>query len=311
MTDEQVIEVKSLSRWFGKTRAVDSVSFSVNRGEIFGFFGPNGAGKTTTIRLLCGLLPPSSGSASVLGYNVRTRPAKIRCSISILEEEVVFYEKMTSAAYLKFFARMAGYSGRKARARIAEVVEISEISPFLRKRLGVLSHGQRQKVSIARVLLKDAPVMFLDEPFSGIDIIHRKKLREYLRSYVERGNTVFFTSHNLIEAEHIVDRFAFIDSGKIVMIGTSRELRDRYLLPSYALRVSDPTLARHTLAQGLDTTECRIEGDEVIVTLHHVNDVPRIARLLGDAGVAMMEMRHIGTMEEVFLSMRREQGGSN
>lgn len=309
MTVEQVIELKDVSRSFGKTKAVDSVSFSVNRGEIFGFFGPNGAGKTTTIRLLCGLLPPSSGSASVLGYNVNRRPAKVRCNISILEEEIVFYEKMKTASYLKFFARMAGYSGRKARDRIAEVVEISEIFPFLKKRIGVLSHGQRQKISIARVLLKEAPVMFLDEPFSGIDIIHRKKLREYLRSHVEKGNTVFFTSHNLIEAEHIVDRFAFIDSGKIIMIGRARELRDRYLLPQYALRVSDPNLAQQILSQRLDTTECRIEGEEVIVTLRKADDVPQLPLLLAESGIAMMEMRHIGTMEEVFLNMRG-QGGS-
>jgi ABC-2 type transport system ATP-binding protein len=308
-TATPVIEVRDLTRRFGPTVAVDRVSLVVNKGEIFGFFGPNGAGKTTTIRLLCGLLAPTSGEAAVAGVDVRADPVGVRRNLAILPEEVSFYEKMTPAAYLAFFARMAGFPLTRTRERVEEVVRLAELEGFLDKRIAVLSHGQRQKVSVARVLLTDAPVMFLDEPFTGIDIVHRKALREHLRAYVSRGNTVFFTSHNLIEAEHVVDRFAFIDRGRLVTTGTARELRERYLTPSFALRVSDLALSHKVLSERLATHECAVRGEELFVTLVNKEDVPKVAALLGAAGVALMEMRQTGTMEEVFLSMRHQERG--
>ncbi len=306
---ETVIEARDISKRFGGTAAVDSVSLAVGRGEIFGFFGPNGAGKTTTIRLLCGLLPLTSGEAAVAGVDVRADPTGVRRNIAILPEEVNFYERMSPRDYLSFFARMAGFSLGEAKARVEEAARVAELGGSMDKPISVLSHGQRQKVSVARVLLSDVPIMFLDEPFTGIDIVHRKALREHLRAYVAKGNAVFFTSHNLIEAEHIVDRFAFIDRGHMVATGTARELRERFLLPSFALRVSDLPLARSLLAGRLATHECAIKGEELLVTLVNKEDVPRIAALLGQAGVALMEMRPTGTMEDVFLSMRRQDKG--
>lgn len=309
--NEHVIEAWRLSKDFGRTKAVRSVSLAIGYGEIFGFFGPNGAGKTTTIRLLCGLTAPTSGSAVVCGHDIGREPTRVRRDLGILPEEVNYYEKMTALKYLKFFAKMAGYSGRSARDRISHVMDISEISGFAKKPISKLSHGQRQKISVARTLLSDVPVMFLDEPFSGIDIIHRKALREYLRDYVSAGNTVFFTSHNLIEAEYIVDRFAFIDAGEILTVGAARELKDRYLLPSYAVRVSNPKKAKRVLERRLRTKDCRIKGDELLITLGSRKDVPRISVILGRAGISLIEMRQVGTMEEVFLSMRKQRRERN
>jgi ABC-2 type transport system ATP-binding protein len=175
---------------------------------------------------------------------------------------------------------------------------------LLKKRIAVLSHGQRQKISLARAFLSDVPIMFLDEPFQGIDIVHRRRLRDYLREYIKKGNTVFFTSHNLIEAEQIVDRFAFIDRGAILKIGTARELRDQYLAPTYSIRVSDPVKARQVLSDGIPVNECTLKGEEVIVILKNKEDALKISSLLSAAGVAILEMRMVGTMEEVFLRMR-------
>jgi ABC-type multidrug transport system ATPase subunit len=306
---EPVIEARQLTRSFDDVWAVRGASFTVGRGEIFGFFGPNGAGKTTTMRMLCGLLRPTTGRATVVGHEVTEAPTRVRRSLAILPEEVSFYEGMTPKQYLRFFSKMAGAGGSKG--RLERAVRVAEIEPFYTKPIKTLSHGQRQKVSLARVLLSDASVMFLDEPFQGIDIVHRKAMRQYLRNYVSKGGTVFFTSHNLIEAEHIVDRFAFIDRGYIVTIGTARELRDEYLLPSYALRVSDPERANDVISEALEVTESYVKDeDEVVVTLKDAGDVPRIAQVLGEAGIAIMEMKQRGTMEEVFLSMRmkREAG---
>lgn len=302
-----VIEARGLTKHFRKVQAVKSVQFDVNKGEVFGFFGPNGAGKTTTIRLLCGLTAPTSGTATVCGLDVKTQPTSVRRQLGILQEEEVYYEKMTPASYLRFFARMAGHTAESARDCMAMAVQVAEIGGFMDKRIATLSHGQRQKVSIARALLSTGPLRFLDEPFQGIDIVHRKALRANLREFVSEGNTVFFTSHNLIEAETVVDRFAFIDKGTILKIGTARELKDQFLLPSYAVRSSDPARAHKILSEGLAVTECTLKADEVLVTLRVVADVPKISLLLGSAGIALLEMRPMGTMEDVFLKMR--EGG--
>jgi ABC-2 type transport system ATP-binding protein len=306
---ETIIEARELDRRFGDVHAVRGVSFSVGKGEVFGFFGPNGAGKTTTMRMLCGLLAPSAGRAIVAGYDVGEKPTRTRRAIAIMNEEVTFYEKMSPGQYLKFFSKMAGAVTGGARERYEKAVRTAEIEGFLGKPIKNLSHGQRQKISIARALLSEVPVMFLDEPFQGIDIIHRKAMREYIRAYATRGGTVFFTSHNLIEAEHIVDRFAFIDRGQIIMVGAARELRDKFLLPQYALRVSDLVHAEEVLAQNLATTECYVKGDELVITLVNKDDVPKVTTVLGGAGIALMEMRQLGTMEEVFLNIRKQQGG--
>jgi len=299
-----VIEARGLTKHFRTVQAVRSVAFDVSQGEVFGFFGPNGAGKTTTIRLLCGLTRPTSGTATVCGHDVTQEPTRVRRELGIVQEEEVFYEKMTPASYLRFFARMAGHTDASAKERTRMAVEVAEIGGFLKSRIATLSHGQRQKISIARALLSTGPMMFLDEPFQGIDIVHRKALRAHLRTFVSEGNTVFFTSHNLIEAEHIVDRFAFIDKGAILRIGTARELRDQFLLPSYAVRVSDAPKAHKVLSENLDTAECVLRGDEVHITLKNAADVPKVAALLGAAEIALLEMRPTGTMEDVFLKMR-------
>jgi ABC-type multidrug transport system ATPase subunit len=168
------------------------------------------------------------------------------------------------------------------------------------RRIAQLSQGQRQGVSLARVLMADAPLIFLDEPFEGVDIMHRKRLREYLREYVSKGNTVFFTSHNLIEAEHIVDRFAFIHKGKLTAIGTADELKDKYLLPSFMLHVSDPQKAKELLESGMKSQSVKIVEGNVYIILHKRADAPQVTKVLEQGGVDLFEMRTTGTMEEVF-----------
>jgi ABC-type multidrug transport system ATPase subunit len=160
--------------------------------------------------------------------------------------------------------------------------------------------GQRQRVSLARVLMPDVPLIFLDEPFEGVDIIHRRKLREHFRDYVSEGNTVFFTSHNLIEAEYIVDRFAFIHQGKLIAVGTAEELKEKYLTPSFMLHVSDPQKARQILDDNLRLQSIKIVEGSVSVVLSRRSDSSQVAKLLVQEGVDLYEMKSVGTMEEVF-----------
>jgi ABC-type multidrug transport system ATPase subunit len=295
-----VIEANGLVKDYKTVRALDSVSLKVGRGEIFGFFGPNGAGKTTCIKVLCGLTQASGGDAKVLDIDVRRNPVWVRDNIAVLSEETRFYEEMTPRRYLNMFGKFMLIKRDERQTRINTVADLADLRGFIDQKIASLSQGQRQRVSLARVLMADAPLLFLDEPFEGIDIIHRKKLREHFREYVTKGNTIFFTSHNLIEAEHIVDRFAFIHHGRLIACGTAQELKDKYLAPSYLLHVSDPQRARDALDRGLRLQAIRVVEGQVMLTLQRKADAPAISKILVQEGVDLFEMRTTGTMEEVF-----------
>lgn len=295
-----MIEANGLCKEYGNVRALNDVSFKVNRGEIFGFFGPNGAGKTTCIKVLCGLTKPTGGNATVIDIDVRKHPVWIRDNIAVLSEETRFYEEMTPRKYLNMFGKLMLMKKPERLKAINNAADLADLRGYLDKRISVLSQGERQRVSLARVLLADCPLLFLDEPFEGVDIIHRRAVREHLKDYVTKGNTIFFTSHNLLEAEHIVDRFAFINEGKLIAIGTAQELKEKYLVPSYILHVSDPEKAREVLNGSLPLQFLKVVEGQVAITLSRRGDAPRVAKILVESGVDIFEMRTTGTMEEVF-----------
>ena len=295
-----MIEANGLVKDYRNIRALDEVSLKVGRGEIFGFFGPNGAGKTTCIKVLCGLTNATLGEASVLGIDALKRPIQVRNNISILSEETRFYEEMTPRRYLNMFGKFNLMKRSDRLAAINKAADLADLRGFIDQRIASLSQGQRQRVSLARVLLQDKPLVFLDEPFEGVDIIHRRKLREHFRKYVDEGNTIFFTSHNLIEAEHIVDRFAFIHHGKLIACGTADELKEKYLTPTYLLHVSDPQKAKEALDRELRLQSIKIIEGDLSITLQRRNDAPMISRILVKEGIDIYEMRTMGTMEEVF-----------
>lgn len=303
-----MIEAKGLVKDFKTVRALDDVSLTVGRGEIFGFFGPNGAGKTTCIRTLCGLTRPTEGDATVLGIDVVRHPVRVRDNIAILSEETRFYEEMTPRRYLNMFGKFMLMTKAERRRALEIASGLADLGAFIDRRIAQLSQGQRQRVSLARVLMADVPLIFLDEPFEGVDIMHRKRLREYLREYVSRGNTVFFTSHNLIEAEHIVDRFAFIHRGRLTAVGTADELKDKYLLPSFMLHVSDPHKAVDLLEGAVRYESLKMVEGNVLIVLRSRADAPKVAKTLEQGGVDLFEMRTTGTMEDVF--ERTARGGA-
>jgi len=295
-----LIEANGLCKDYGNVRALNEVSLKVKRGEIFGFFGPNGAGKTTCIKVLCGLTKPTGGDATVLDIDVGKHPVWIRDNIAVLSEETRFYEEMTPRKYLNMFGKLMLMKKPERLKAINNAADLADLRGYLDKRISVLSQGERQRVSLARVLLADCPLLFLDEPFEGVDIIHRKAVREHLKDYVTKGNTIFFTSHNLLEAEHIVDRFAFINEGNLIAVGTAQELKEKYLVPSYILHVSDPEKAREVLNGSLPLQFLKVVEGQVAITLSRRGDAPRVAKILVESGVDIFEMRTTGTMEEVF-----------
>ncbi len=296
-----MIEANGLVKDFKTVRALNDVSLKVGRGEIFGFFGPNGAGKTTCIKVLCGLTEATLGEANVLGIDVVRHPVHVRDNVAIMSEETRFYEEMTPRQYLNLFSKLMLMNRMERLRGIDLAVGLADLKTFADRRIAHLSQGQRQRVSLARVLMADVPLMFLDEPFEGIDIMHRRRLREYLREYVSKGNTVFFTSHNLIEAEHIVDRFAFIDRGKLIAVGTADELKEKYLLPAFTLHVSDPQRAVEMIDSGMKVQNVKIDSDGcVFVILRKRGDAAQMSRLLVQGGIDLFEMKTAGTMEDVF-----------
>lgn len=295
-----MIEADGLCKDYASVRALCDVSLKVKRGEIFGFFGPNGAGKTTCIKVLCGLTGPSSGQARVMDIDVKKNPVWVRENVAIMSEESRFYEELTPRKYLKTFSKLVSCKGKDRLEAINKAADLADLRGFMDRKIALLSQGERQRVSLGRVLLADCPLYFLDEPFEGIDILHRRKLRQHFRDFVRQGNSIFFTSHNLIEAEYIVDRFAFIHQGKLIAVGTADELKEKYLAPSYVLRVSDPQKAKEALERSIPMQNLRIIEGELALTLLKRRDAPQVPKILVQEGIDMFEMRGSGTMEEVF-----------
>jgi len=224
--DESVVEVHDLDRRFGKFVAVDHASFSVKRGEIFGLLGPNGAGKTTTFRMLCGLLPPSGGTLTVAGVDVRHASASARQHLGYVAQKFSLYGQLTVGENLAFFARAYGLSGGKGRERIAWALGQFNLEPFVHLPSAQLPGGFKQRLAMAAALLHRPEILFLDEPTSGADPFARREFWQRITLLAAGGVTVIVTTHFMAEAEYC-DRAAILDNGKVLAQGTPAELRAR------------------------------------------------------------------------------------
>src|SRR5881397_255340 len=232
-----VIEADNLRRVYRTTtgvfrrrpldvEAVRGISFHVERGELFGLLGPNGAGKTTTIKMLITLLLPTSGEARVLGLDVVKDEREVRKRIGyVFGGERGLYERLSALDNLRYFAELYGVSGQEQRRRIAEVLEIVGLTGREKQRVEGYSRGMRQRLHIARGILHDPPVVFLDEPTIGVDPVGSRELRSTIGGLVQSGKTVLLTTHYMFEADTLCDRVAVIANGRIVGDGTPRELK--------------------------------------------------------------------------------------
>jgi ABC-2 type transport system ATP-binding protein len=300
-----LIEATSLVKEYRAVKALDDVSLKVDRGEIFGFFGPDGSGKTTMIRVLCGLTPITGGSAKVMGIDVRKRPMQVRENVAVMSEDMRFYEEMTPKKFLDTTGSLMLMPRTERLEALDKAAELTDITGFIDTRIAKLSWVQKQRVSLARVLMSKAPLLFLDEPFEGMDVVHRRNMRAYLKDFVKEGNTVFVASRSLMEADHLVDRFAFMHQGRIIATGTVTELKDKYLAPAIILQVSDPQMAIELIEKEMKLASIRIVEGDVSVVLQKRTDAPTIPKILTDAGIDIFEMRTAGSMEEVFERIAR------
>jgi ABC-2 type transport system ATP-binding protein len=227
----KAVVLEGLTRTFDGFTAVDNVSLSVDYGEIFGFLGPNGAGKTTVIRMLCGLLMPTSGGGSVNGYDIRSEPESIKASIGYMSQKFSLYRDLTGRENLEFYGAVYGLGGDRLRERIGDVSRDLDLGQFIDRTTGALPVGWRQRIGLAAAILHRPRIVFLDEPTGGVDPVFRRRFWELLYGLADQGLTLFVTTHYMDEAE-FCRRISIMHRGRIVEMGAPHELVEKHGQPN-------------------------------------------------------------------------------
>jgi ABC-2 type transport system ATP-binding protein len=303
------IEVRNLTKRFGSFVAVDDVSFYVNRGEVYGWLGPNGAGKTTTIRMLLGLLRPTSGECRVLGFDPATEAKAMQAHVGYMSQLFTLYRDLTARENIRFYGQAYGLSGKRLRRREAELLEMAGLERGAGTLTANLSGGWKQRLALGCAIVHEPEVVFLDEPTAGVDPISRREFWDLIYGMAKGGVTVLVTTHYMDEAE-LCQRVGFITRGKLIALDTPQALKESQM-HGQVLEIStdDPDRAMRVLlgAQAAG----RIAFDEVALygaQIHAVvadaeADRGRVAALLSGAGLAVHAIVWIApTLEDVFIS---------
>lgn len=237
MSEQAVIEAKNLTKTYGSTAAVDHISFTVGRGEIFGLLGPNGAGKTTTILMLLGLTDISGGEVRVVGFDPAREPLSVKRRVGYLPDTVGFYDQMSAADNLRYTARLIGFKKGEREQKIAAALDRVGLAEQAEKRVATFSRGMRQRLGLAEILMKGAQVAILDEPTTGLDPHATSELLGVIRGFKAEGVSVLLSSHMLERVQSICDRVALFSGGKIALMGTVAELGREILGGGYVVDI--------------------------------------------------------------------------
>jgi ABC-2 type transport system ATP-binding protein len=306
----EAVAVEGLVKRFGAFTAVDRISFSVTRGEIFGFLGPNGAGKSTTIRMLCGLLLPTEGRGTVYGFDLYTDSERIKQHLGYMSQRFSLYEELTVRENLNFYGGLYGLDDRVKGERSRWAMEMADLSERADEPVRSLSGGWKQRLALGCALLHEPPLLFLDEPTAGVDPISRRRFWDLIYDLAGRGVTVFVTTHYMDEAEYC-DRLALIDRGRIIAMGTPTELKTRHMTRRVLEVECAPLIpAMERLAGSTIVEEAAIFGNTLHVVVRDAADaMARLRPFLSGNGIVVHRLEVITpSLEDVFVSLIQAQG---
>jgi ABC-2 type transport system ATP-binding protein len=305
MPENWAVEIDGLVKTFGEFVAVDHVSLRVSKGEIFGFLGPNGAGKSTVIRMLCGLLTPTAGRASVNGLDVATHPEEVRCSIGYMSQKFSLYDDLKVEENIDFFSGIYGVPRAQRAARKEYVLEMAGIAERRTAMTRTLSGGWKQRLALGCAILHDPPILFLDEPTSGVDPIARASFWALIQDLSRTGHTIFVSTHYMDEAEYC-HRLALMYRGKVIALGAPAELK-KGLTEHGLLRLEspDPLDAMRALEGADGVFDVAVFGSGLHVTVDDaVRGGARIRAALEAKGIRVNRLEEIEpTMEDVFVAL--------
>jgi ABC-2 type transport system ATP-binding protein len=304
---EPVVVTDHLSRRFGDLVAVRDVSLTIYRGEIFGILGPNGAGKSTTIRMLCGILDPSSGSGRVVGFDVATEAEEVKRRIGYMTQRFSLYDDLTVLENVRFFAGLYGVPRSERRARVDEALARAGLESRRDQIAGTLSGGWKQRVALVSATIHQPPLLFLDEPTAGVDPVSRRAFWDQIHRIAAAGTTVLLTTHYMDEAERC-HRLAFIFRGTVLDVGTPEEIVARRRLAAVEVEVPQPVEAAERLRADDRVDEVAHFGPFLrVATRGDVDPAATVSRLLDDARLAHGPPRPTRvTVEDAFVSMVRD-----
>jgi len=298
------IELRALCKTFGTLQAVDHLTLSVEQGEIFGLLGPNGSGKTTTINLISGLSTPTSGEVQVMGYEMPRHARRIQQMLGAVPQETALYEELSAWDNLDFHADLFGVARTEKKTRIMQMLDLVQLQERKHSRVNTFSGGMKRRLALARALLHDPHLLYLDEPTLGVDVQSRRAIWDYILSLKEQGKTVLITTNYLEEAQALCERIAILDHGKLIAVDTPEHLKQ-----TYGGRIVElETVQRIDIADDLralpGVKEVRADGTRFTVTTQGSGEVvPQIINLVTKVG----ELRTIAvrepTLDEVFLQL--------
>jgi ABC-2 type transport system ATP-binding protein len=305
-----IIVTKELTKRFGDVLAVNQVNLEVEKGEIFGLLGPNGSGKTTMVRIFCGLMTPSSGSARVVGYDVSSHPEQVKASIGYMPQRFCLYEDHTVLENLDFYARIYGLDKDEARKRIANILELVHLNEMRDRLAGTLSGGLKQRLALGSALVHDPKLLFLDEPTAGIDPPLRRVFWDYFRQLNRQGITVFINTHYMDEAAQC-DRLGILSEGSIVAVGAQKELKRRVAGGDVVeVLCSNPQAAKKILQEQSYALSATIEERWLRLGVDDAGSaMPKIISALERSGLAVHDVRvRELTLEDVFVGLTKSGG---
>ncbi len=303
-TDNVAIEIVDLCKAFGTFRAIDHMSLTVQQGEIFGLLGPNGSGKTTTINIISGLMRPTSGDVRVMGYDVRHQTRHVRRILGAVPQETALYEELTAWTNMDFHADLFGIPRKEKKERIKKLLELVQLLDRKDSRVGTFSGGMKRRLALARALLHDPQIIYLDEPTLGVDVQARRAIWDYILAQRDQGKTVLITTNYLEEAQALCGRLAIIDHGKLITVDTPDHLRRIYGGSVIDIETMQPSENVEQIRSLPGVNVVTQNGTYLkISTLGNHGVVPQVINILSQEGEIKDISVHEPTLDEIFLRL--------